>query len=311
MLKDKLANKESGIIFYGMTPPKENTASDRVREIAGKHMDRIKALEIDGVVLYDIQDESLRTDIERPFPFLPTFEPQEYSNDYLNDLNVPKVLFQCVGKHNENSLKGWMDNNVKNGDMAVFVGNSSSAQITDLSMGDAYKIRKTSHPEMPVGGVAIPERHYKKKDEHIRMHNKIANGVSFFTTQAVYNVEASKNMLSEYYYYAKENDLPMVPIMFTFSPCGSVKTMKFMKWLGIHLPKWLKNDLQHSEDILGTSVDTCLRTFRELVQFSVKKGIPIGCNVESVSIRKDEIEASIQLLEGLKEILETELKQTV
>lgn len=306
-LKDKIKNKEAGIVLYGMTPPKENTEFGRVQEIASKHVDRIKNLNIDGIVLYDIQDESMRNEDERPFPFLPTFEPQQYSNDFLTDLTLPKVLFQCVGKHTEASLKDWMTNNVEKGNLAVFVGNSSSDQQVDVTMKKAFELRADGFADMPVGGVAIPERHYMKKDEHERMFQKIQNGVSYFTTQAVYNVEASKNMLSDYYYFAKQNNLEMAPVMMTFSPCGSKKTMEFMKWLGIHFPKWLKNDLKYSEDILAQSTETCLRTFKELLNFSLAKGIPVGCNIESVSVRKDEIDASVELLENMKQLLERKL----
>ena len=306
-LVDKIQNKEAGIVLYGMTPPKENTEIPRVQEIAQKHIDRIKSLAIDGIVLYDIQDESDRVDEERPFPFLPTIEPQNYSNNFLTGLDLPKILFQCVGKHNEDSMVSWMQENIKNGDLAAFVGNSSGAKKTNLSMQDAYALRRDHAADMPIGGVAIPERHYMKKDEHIRMFDKIQNGVSFFTTQAVYNVEASKNMLSNYYYYSKDLSLPMVPVMMTFSPCGSIKTMQFMKWLGIHFPKWLKNDLMHAEDILGESTETCLRTFKELLNYSLAKKIPIGCNIESVSVRKDEIDASVDLLANMKDLLERKL----
>lgn len=307
MLKDKILNREAGILLYGMTPPKENTDIAKVSEIASKHMNRIKSLDIDGVVLYDIQDESARNEDARPFPFLPTFEPQKYSGDFLEGLDLPKVLFQVVGKHDEASLRTWMNKNVNNGDLAVFIGNSSSAQATDITMNKAFSLRSEYADSMLIGGVAIPERHYAKKDEHLRISSKINNGVSFFTTQAVYNVEASKNMLSEYYYHSNKNNLPLVPIMMTFSPCGSTKTMDFMKWLGIHFPKWLKNDLTNSQDILGASIDTCVRTFTELVDFSLKKGIPIGANIESVSIRKDEIDASVELLENVKDILNKKL----
>ena len=306
-LQEKIQERQAGIVLYGMTPPKENTEVPRVIEIAKKHLDRIKNLAIDGIVLYDIQDESNRVEAERPFPFLPTLEPQNYSNNFLKGLDLPKVLFQCVGKHDESSLKNWMHENIKNGDLAAFVGNSSSEQRTALTMKDAYALRKEHALQMPIGGVAIPERHYMKKDEHIRMFEKIQNGVSFFTTQAVYNVEASKNMLSNYYYYSKDLSIPMVPVMMTFSPCGSIKTMQFMKWLGIHFPKWLKNDLMHSEDILGESTETCLRTFKELLNYSLRKGIPIGCNIESVSVRKDEIDASVELLANMKDLLERKL----
>jgi hypothetical protein len=195
MLKDKILNREAGIVLYGMTPPKENTDTSKVNEIATKHISRIKSLDIDGVVLYDIQDESARNEDARPFPFLPTFEPQKYSGDFLGELDLPKVLFQVVGKHTEASLRTWMNNNEKNGDLAVFIGNSSSSQATEVSMDKAFQLRNQYSADMLVGGVAIPERHYAKKDEHLRITSKIDSGVSFFTTQAVYNVEASKNML--------------------------------------------------------------------------------------------------------------------
>ncbi len=307
MLKDKILNKEPGIVLYGMTPPKETTDVANIKNIASKHLNRIKSLDIDGVVLYDIQDESVRNNEERPFPFLPTFEPQKYSGDFLADLELPKVLFQVVGKHSEDTLKNWMQNNLSKGDLGVFIGNSSSSQASKVSLNDAYNLRREFAPDMLVGGVAIPERHFAKKDEHLRMASKIELGASYFTTQAVYNVEASKNMLSDYYYYSKSKNLPLVPIMMTFSPCGSKKTMEFMKWLGIHFPKWLKNDLTYSEDILGASIDTCVRTFKELLNYSLKKGIPIGVNVESVSIRKDEIDASIELLENVKHLINKSL----
>lgn len=181
MLKDKILNREAGILLYGMTPPKENTDIAKVSEIASKHMNRIKSLDIDGVVLYDIQDESARNEDARPFPFLPTFEPQKYSGDFLGGLDLPKVLFQVVGKHDEASLRTWMNNNVNNGDLAVFIGNSSSAQATDITMNKAFSLRSEYADSMLIGGVAIPERHYAKKDEHLRISSKIDNGVSFFT----------------------------------------------------------------------------------------------------------------------------------
>ena len=73
MLKDRIINKESGFLFYGLTPPKINTEEDKVGIIADKQVKRLRGLEIDGLVLYDIQDESSRTDSPRPFvafPFL-------------------------------------------------------------------------------------------------------------------------------------------------------------------------------------------------------------------------------------------------
>jgi hypothetical protein len=43
--------------------------------------------------------------------------------------------------------------------------------------------------------------------------------------------------------------------------------------------------------------------YSKLFRGRLKRGIPIGCNVESVAIRKDEIEASVELLEEVKAII--------
>ena len=70
-----------------------------------------------------------------------------------------------------------------------------------------------------------------------------------------------------------------------------------MKWLGISVPKWLENELVHSHDILQRSVDFSEQNWLELKSFAEQKAIPIGCNIESVAIRKVEVDASIELLQ--------------
>ncbi|WP_203564060.1 hypothetical protein [Deefgea sp. CFH1-16] len=75
-----------------------------------------------------------------------------------------------------------------------------------------------------------------------------------------------------------------------------------MQWLGISIPKWLENDLIHSGDILAKSMDVCKGIFAELLQYASEKGIPVGCNIESVAIRKDEIEASLQLVRDVQQM---------
>ncbi len=69
-----------------------------------------------------------------------------------------------------------------------------------------------------------------------------------------------------------------------------------MEWLGISIPSWLKNDLSRSGDILLESMNVCKYIARELLYFAKTKNIPIGFNIESVAIRKAEIDASIELL---------------
>ena len=303
MLKDRIVNKKTGFLLYGLTPPKINTEEDKIRMIADKQVERLKGLEIDGLVLYDIQDESSRTDSPRPFPFMPTLSPDYYSDKYLNDLKIPKIIYKSVGKYTAAEFKSWIKQNSDNIDCSVFVGSPSKNQVSYLSLTDAYKINQDSNSSIILGGVAIPERHNRKGDEHIRLFDKVDKGCSFFISQCVYSVNNTKDFLSDYYYTSIETNQDLVPIIFTLTPCGSLKTLQFMEWLGIDIPKWLNNDLKHSNNILFKSMDICKNIAIEILDYSVSKNLPIGFNIESVAIRKEEIDASIELLKDIKGLM--------
>ena len=296
MLVEKIKNRQSGIVVYGITPPKKGTEASKIADIANTQVERLKSQSIDGLILYDIQDEKSRTDEERPFPFMATLDAYEYSRDNLAGLEVPKIVYRAVGKYSQAELEEFLLTAKPTDYLTVFVGAASKNQTVNLSLKDAYQLKTKINNELLLGGVTIPERHQSKGDEHLRVFSKIKQGCSFFVSQGVYDINASKNFLSDYYYYGQEQGIPLVPILFTLTPCGSAKTLSFMKWLGISVPRWLENELIHASDILQTSVDVSAQNWLELKSFADEKGIPVGCNIESVAIRKIEVEASIELL---------------
>ena len=295
-LVEKIRNRKSGIILYGIVPPKKGTDPEKIQQIAQQQSQRLQDLSIDGLILYDIQDEKSRTAEERPFPFLETLDSYSYSQEHLSTLDIPKIIYRSVGKYSKTELSHFLRNATKDNCLTVFVGASSKSQTVSMTMSEAYALKKEINSNLLLGGVTIPERHQSKKNEHIRVFEKIAQGCSFFVSQGVYDINASKDFLSDYYYYGQENKLPLAPIIFTLTPCGSQKTLQFMKWLGISIPRWLENELVHSKDILQQSVNYSEKNWLELKDFADEKGIPIGCNIESVAVRKVEIEASIELL---------------
>ncbi|MGB5867559.1 MAG: methylenetetrahydrofolate reductase [Arcobacteraceae bacterium] len=303
MLTDKIRNKQSGILLYGITPPKSKHTEEEIKEIAKKHTQRISELNVDGLVLYDIQDESERTDEKRPFPFIKTINPCEYSKKYLQELKTPRIVYRAVGNYTNDTFAQWLESTKVSQVHSVFVGAASYEQKNPLTLREAYSIKKEVNDNLCLGGIAIPERHTKKQDEHLRVFSKIDSGCEYFITQCVYDVEATKIFLTDYAKYAKENNYEMVPIIFTLTPCGSVKTLDFMKWLGINIPNYLEEDLKESGNILKDSVKLSRDIFEELYKFGIKRGIPVGCNVESVAIRKEEIEASVELLEEVRQII--------
>jgi hypothetical protein len=300
MLRDDIRARRDGLRLYGLTPPKRGQDPDKVRDIAERQVRRVAALAPDGLVLYDLQDEAGRTDAARPFPFLPTLDPLDYSRDFLAGLEIPRVLYKCVGNQSPAELVAWVDALEAGArDALVLVGAPSSAGAGALKLGAAYELLGTRATPACVGGVAIAERHARKLDEDQRLVGKHAAGCRFFISQTVFDAGATKSLLSDYALAFARAELEPVPFILSFSPCGSLKTMEFMKWLGISFPRWLENDLRFAPDILRKSVDLALQIFSDVRAFAKEKKIPLGINVESVSIRKEEIEASGELFAAL------------
>jgi hypothetical protein len=96
-----------------------------------------------------------------------------------------------------------------------------------------------------------------------------------------------------------------VPIVFTFSVCGSMKTLEFLRWLGVDVPRWIENDLRHAADTLAASQEQAFNAALDLIAFCRQLGVPFGVSVESVSIRRVEIDASVDLARRLVEHLQS------
>lgn len=300
MLKDKILSRRPPLRLYGFAPPKAGNASEKHREIAARQVERVNALGADGVVIYDLQDEPGRTGSARPFPFLPTLDPLEYARDHLAGLRAPAIVYRCVAKDTEADFSRWLDRFAAGGtrDLAVFVG-APTAGAGGLHLKAAYALARASHPQAAFGGVAIAERHLRKNDEDERLLAKHGEGCRFFISQTVYDVQATKSLISDYALRFASAQVAAPPFILSFAPCGSLKTMEFMKWLGIAFPRWMENELRHSQDILEKSVDLCSEVAAELAAFARAKGVPAGMNVESISIRKEEIDASVALFRRL------------
>jgi hypothetical protein len=290
-------------LTYGITPPKLSTPEARRREIASLQGSRIANLPIDALIVYDLQDESSRTDAQRPFPFLQAIDPLDYAYGYLGAVAQPKIVYRSVSGLDAAQLADWLRRLHRLGGAAVLVGAPSKAQKVNLHLSDAYRLRSVEVPEITLGGVVIAERHEARGAEEERVLQKVDQGCSFFISQAVYAVTASKNLLSDLHYRCQDAGRETPPLLVTLSPCGSKKTLEFMAWLGVSVPRWLQNELLHAQDILSKSVELSLQAFSELYEFAVEKGIPLGCNVESVSLQKAEIEASVEMVRRIAQLM--------
>ncbi len=295
----RISSGRGDFVLFAVTPPRQSTPAERLPEIARATIDRLAPIPLDGLVLYDIDDESSRNPAERPFPFSPTVDPADYRTNHLGEWPTPAVVYRAVSKYQPDELRAWIADQDPGRTLTVLVGAASSGARPQLSLAEAQAITAEVNPELLFGGVAIPERHSRRENEHLRLIAKQEAGCRFFVTQVVYDLNAAKNLVSDYRYECESRGLARVPIVFTFSVCGSMKTLEFLRWLGVDVPRWIENDLRHSANTLEASFEQAEATAVELIDFCRRLDVPFGLNVESVSIRREEIEASVRLADQL------------
>lgn len=304
MFFTKIKRKVSGVLLYGITPPKIQTAPERVSEIAAKTINNLGSLDLDALIVYDVQDESARTDAERPFPFTRALDPFEYASQYLQDLVVPKIIYRPAGKYTAEELAQWLHGLKTHGFYPIFVGLPSPDYVVKTSLNEAYQIWSDQHKDHSViGAITIPERHAVLNDEDVRIMSKVESGVSYFISQCIFNVDYTKKMLEDLVLAFGKNKQELPTIIFTLTICGSVKTLHFMEWLGIHIPDTIKDGLKLCEDPVSHSVELATSIAKDLIQYCQERSIPFGFNIESVAIRKVEIDASLELLNTVSELL--------
>jgi len=55
-----------GVLLYGLAPPRLTTAPERADEIAAATLTRLETVGVDGLILYDVDTESVRSPDPRP-----------------------------------------------------------------------------------------------------------------------------------------------------------------------------------------------------------------------------------------------------
>ncbi|QJD80360.1 methylenetetrahydrofolate reductase [Spirosoma rhododendri] len=303
MFLEKIKSAESGILLYGITPPKASTQPERIAEIARNTLDRLTSLDIDALVVYDVQDESARTADERPFPFLPALDPFVFASGYLTALAIPKLIYRPAGKFSPQELTDWLQQLHQHRFYPVFVGVPAPNFPVKTTLADAYQIWSRHQETSVVGAVTIPERHNLLNDEDSRILDKMSCGVSYFVSQCVFNVDYARQVIDDLATRCHAQQVAPPTIIFTLTACGSEKTLHFMEWLGIHVPDTVKETLKTSADMLETSVQLCLAIADSLTAFCMERSIPFGFNIESVAIRKAEIEASVYITTKIGQML--------
>ena len=238
MLKDKLLDPASAVLLYGSTPPRTGTGEDAVQQAAGKLAARLAPLPLDGVVVYDIQDESGRTATPRTFAFTGTVDPRSYSSLLAARTKKPVITYKCVGDLDEAGWRAWLDDaaHIHGVGFVSIVGRPTSGVRYALPLSNAIRLAAAHPAGFAVGGVAIAERHTAERSESARLLAKGIEGCGYFISQTVYHADASVRLLADYARDCRGAGVRPRRIVLSFSPVGRAKTMEFLNWLGVRIP---------------------------------------------------------------------------
>ena len=91
-------------------------------------------------------------------------------------------------------------------------------------------------------------------------------------------------------------------IVLDFVPVGRPQTMRFMRWLGIAIPDATASAILNDPAPLSRSIAICRDLLRTILDQPYVDRIPLGLTIESVSINREEIGATIELLHTLREV---------
>jgi hypothetical protein len=298
-LRAKLLDLAQPLLLYGSTPPRAGTPPEQVAAAADKLVARVRGLPLDGVVVYDIQDETGRTGVPRPFPFVGTIDPREYAKRF----SLPAIVYKALGTMDEAQWRAWLDASSGEVEFLSIVGRPASGVRYPLPLSRAIRIA-TEMKRFVIGGVVIAERHDDQRSEAARLLAKGIEGCGYFISQAVYHAPPTQRLLADYLRDCRGAGTAPKRIVLTFAPCGREKTLAFLRWLGVNIAPETERAILGAARPLERSIQICRDNLRRILDGAYADAIPLGVNVESVSINRDEIDASVELFHALKEVLE-------
>lgn len=303
-LAKKLTDPAQFVTLYGTTPPRADAPEERIARAATRLAARIAPLPLDGVIVYDVQDEDGRTDVPRPFPYLPTLDPRVYGRTLRAALDKPLIIYKCIADMTAEAWSPWLDEARREYDVRQLslVGlPTARGRTSAMPLSHATRIAAEHPGNFILGGVTIAERHTPGRSESARMRRKAATGCRYFISQAVYSAAPTVGLLADYARECTAAGEQARRVVLTFAPCGRAKTLAFIRWLGVAIDDATAAAIIDDPAPLTRSIAICRDNLRAILD-RVGDDVPLGLNVESVSIYKDEIDASIELCHTLREV---------
>lgn len=313
-------------VIYEIIPPPVETTAEEIEATLQALLQLMKELSHPPVALNIPEIRPETRDTPRPQNYQPKLSPRDFVR-YLQpflESEVDIIINRVVVHSPRPSQLRWFyrtyhEYGVKN---FVLVGGESSRirypgpTVTECARLVRDHLNRGQWPYGPgieiiptqimTGGIVIPSRRSNDpvRDEPNRLIDKTRNGVSFFTSQVLYEAESTIRLLSDYAALCDKFQERPRPIFLSFAPVSSSRDIQFLKWLGVEIPDSIEREMLTGWlGITMRSIRIAERILEEILEFVEGNQIqvPLGLNIEHVTSRN--FEASGEMMDRLGGVL--------
>jgi 5,10-methylenetetrahydrofolate reductase len=298
-LKDKIKRPRRPVVAYEILPPREKDGT--LNSYASNISSLLSQTHIDAINIPEVRDEVARG--ERPIKNQIRAEPREFGKLLQDIVGIEAIVNRVVVHQNIEQEMKWIEETNSKYEIENIItvgGESREIRYPGPTVNQAlHAISQNDSLNLLCGGISIPSRDRESK----RLIEKSENGSEFFTTQVLYDASNIIKMITHYQKRCDEKNTFPRRVLLSFAPVSSEKNIKFLKWLGVEIPKkterlLIENSAIMSEKSMGITVSVLNEILSHLDKNKIK--VPIGLNVEH--IMSYNFQASIEMLQELSRI---------
>ena len=298
-IKDKIKRPRRPVVAYEILPPREKDGT--LNSYAENISSLLSQTHIDAINIPEVRDEVARG--ERPIKNQVRAEPREFGRLLQDIVGIEAIVNRVVVHQNIDEEMKWLEEtNVKYEieNLITVGGESRDIRYPGPTVNQALNaISQNARLNLLCGGISIPSR----DRESLRLIEKSENGSEFFTTQVLYDASKVIKMITHYQKRCDDKNTFPRRVLLSFAPVSSEKNIKFLKWLGVEIPKkteesLLKDNARMSEKSMEITINVLNEILNHLEKNKIK--VPIGLNVEH--IMSYNFQASIEMLQELSRI---------
>jgi len=298
-IKDKIKRPRRPVVAYEILPPREKDGT--LNSYAENISSLLSQTHIDAINIPEVRDEIARG--ERPIKNQVRAEPREFGKLLQDIVGIEAIVNRVVVHQNIEDEMKWLEETNSKYEIENLItvgGESRNIRYPGPTVNQALNaISQNDRLNLLCGGISIPSR----EKESLRLIEKSENGSEFFTTQVLYDASKVIKMITHYQKRCDEKDTFPRRVLLSFAPVSSEKNIKFLKWLGVEIPKKTEQSLLNdgarmSEKSMEITVSVLNEILNHLEKNKIK--VPIGLNVEH--IMSYNFQASIEMLQELSRI---------